>query len=87
MSWERILSSRELNTARHRPEVRLPPEAVRVVADPVRIVQALGNLVNNAAKARRGGMKAVVAVAASMLRSAYYMLTRLSAAGAASVSL
>jgi len=27
-------------------------------------------------KARRGGMKAVVAVAASMLRSAYYMLTR-----------
>jgi transposase len=27
-------------------------------------------------KARRGGMKAVIAVAASMLRSAYYMLTR-----------
>jgi transposase len=27
-------------------------------------------------KARRGAMKAIVAVAASMLRSAYYMLTR-----------
>ncbi len=39
-----------LEAARHRLEVSLPDEDVFIIADPARIVQIVGNLLNNAAK-------------------------------------
>jgi CheY-like chemotaxis protein len=39
-----------IDTARHRLEVRLPDEDLMLNADPARIVQVIGNLLNNAAK-------------------------------------
>jgi PAS domain S-box-containing protein len=39
-----------IEAARHRLELRLPDERITVSADPARLVQAIGNLLNNAAK-------------------------------------
>src|SRR5690606_30502021 len=39
-----------LEAKKHRLDVRLPPEPLRLVADPVRIAQVLSNLLSNAAK-------------------------------------
>lgn len=39
-----------IDEARHTLQVSLPPEPVAIHADPVRLVQALSNLLNNAAK-------------------------------------
>ena len=39
-----------IEAARHRLEVRLPPRALAVLADPTRLAQILGNLLTNAVK-------------------------------------
>jgi CheY-like chemotaxis protein/anti-sigma regulatory factor (Ser/Thr protein kinase) len=39
-----------IDLQRHRLEISLPPEALRVHADPVRLTQVLGNILANAAK-------------------------------------
>ncbi|MBA2963169.1 MULTISPECIES: hybrid sensor histidine kinase/response regulator [Ramlibacter] len=39
-----------IDTARHRLEVRLPDDDLMLQADPARIIQVIGNLLNNAAK-------------------------------------
>jgi len=39
-----------IDTARHRLHVVMPDEAIKVSVDPTRMVQVLGNLLNNAAK-------------------------------------
>jgi PAS domain S-box-containing protein len=44
------MSASMIDACRHRLEVALPPEPLTVHADPVRLTQALSNLLNNAAK-------------------------------------
>ncbi|MGZ5198916.1 MAG: hybrid sensor histidine kinase/response regulator [Telluria sp.] len=45
-----------VDAARHQLDVRLPPEPVRLFADPTRITQVISNLLNNAARyTPRGG--------------------------------
>ncbi|AEG92202.1 PAS domain-containing hybrid sensor histidine kinase/response regulator [Ramlibacter tataouinensis] len=39
-----------IEAARHRLELQLPPDSLMVDADPARVVQVIGNLLNNAAK-------------------------------------
>jgi signal transduction histidine kinase/DNA-binding response OmpR family regulator len=62
-----------IEAARHRLDVRLPPEALALYADPTRLTQVVSNLLNNAARytpkggsivlaAERDGEHAVVAV-------------------------
>ncbi|WP_427912334.1 ATP-binding protein [Ramlibacter sp. MMS24-I3-19] len=62
-----------IETARHELVVQLPDEDLMLLADPARIIQVIGNLLNNAAKytpdggrielaARRSGDKAVLEV-------------------------
>jgi PAS domain S-box-containing protein len=62
-----------IDAGRHTLEARVPPEPLPLRADPVRVVQVLGNLLNNAAKymepggrievvAERQGLDAVVSV-------------------------
>jgi signal transduction histidine kinase/DNA-binding response OmpR family regulator len=46
-----------IDSRRHELTVTLPPEPVLVMADPVRLAQVLGNLLNNAAKYTQEGGK------------------------------
>ncbi len=76
-----------MSAAAHQLELDLPPEPVRVLADPVRLAQVLSNLVNNAAKytpdggrisisARRERDRAVVEVRDNGIGIAPEMLPR-----------
>jgi PAS domain S-box-containing protein len=76
-----------MSAAAHQLELNLPPEPVRVLADPVRLAQVLSNLVNNAAKytpdggrisisARRERDRAVVQVRDNGIGIAPEMLPR-----------